>query len=512
MPDISFLQIGTTTFSTTKEADDLGKKFEQLLGAQTRYLPARLAITRSLADSTTPPSIEGQELCKIIKGNQLFGGEPFAWVALIAQHRQAPFGQMKELQQSIGEHWHRGMKLLWSDWISLGEDFDAFLVFLATRAGVQEGAASRYSSTAAVSTENLRNGPIVVRIGDPGTDISTGKPVDWTCNAPGYSPHLALMGGTGSGKTHLGLNLLRQVKKQANCPIIFFDIAKGDIALKQELISPLGLEHIEVPRSPVPLNFLVSQSASVRDRNDLAVSFRDSFEKISRLGANQKDILRQAVTAALGEEGPTSFERIKEFVERECESRQEAGGTLLSVLNDLTAGHPLFVPQYNVQEFFSRSWLIDLHNCSDTNQKLVVFLILDAAKRYFMSLPDAPTDAEGNRSFRCIIAIDEARRVLGFKHPSLSNLIRLARSKGVGIWLMSQSPDDFDQEEDDFLQNIGIAIALHTNANKPRALRAILGGDANLPGLAAGEAITRIPPKQNYVRVKAWEPPKRAKV
>src|SRR6185437_15558101 len=138
-------------------------------------------------------------------------------------------------------------------------------------------------------------------------------------------------------------------------------------------------------------------------------------------------------------------------------------------------------------------WLIDLHQATETQQKLVVFLVLDAAKRHFMNQQDSPLDDQRHRSYRAIMAIDEARRVLGFKHPSLSDLIRLVRSKGVGIWLMSQSPDDFDKEQDDFLENIGLAVSFRTNATRLKTLRTVLGGDVDLSSLPAGVAVTRLP-------------------
>lgn len=41
--------------------------------------------------------------------------------------------------------------------------------------------------------------------------------------------------------------------------------------------------------------------------------------------------------------------------------------------------------------------------------------------------------------------------------------------------MMSQSPDDFDQEEDNFLENIGLAVSFRTNATKPKILKNDLG-------------------------------------
>lgn len=505
--DLSLVQINNATFHTTREGDELNEKFRMRLGVKYRYAPARLAIARSLSDPGPPPKIEDAERSKVVPGTELFGKDLPAWVALVVQHKGAPLEGIKDLKSLVASHWHRGIHMLWEDWKNQGEDFDQFLSLLASRAGIAEGKSGRFETLVGGGREaSVQTSPVPVRIGDPGTDLATRKPVDWISNAAGYPPHAAVMGGTNSGKTHLALNLLRQIKKQTNCPIIFLDIAKGDIAEKKSLIEPLGFRHVSVPQDSVPLNFLAADNLDADSITQVALSFRDSFERVERIGAVQKDILRDSVVEALRSAPPVTLEDVRDAVQRVCDDRNAKPGTLMSVLNDLCAGRSLFVPEMSPSEFFARSWLVDLHNATETQQRLVVFLILDAAKRYFMSLPDAPTDDAGNRAYRGIIAIDEARRVLGYKHPSLSNLIRLVRSKGVAIWLMSQSPDDFDQEEDNFLENIGAAICFRTNATKVKTLRTVLGGEVDLASLQAGVAITRLPGQKSFVRVQAWEP------
>ena len=401
------------------------------------------------------------------------------------------------------------MQALEADWTNCGINYDEFILRLASRAGLQQGIGILPSDNL-VASQSRQNPvqaiPVRLRIGDPGIDVNTRQPVDWISNATGHAPHVAIMGGTNSGKTHSTLKLLQQLERQAKCPILFFDIAKGDIAQKRELVEPLHLEHIQIPSTPVPLDFLYWDPTSDDTAADVALSFRDTFERVEKLGSNQRDVLREAVTEAHNQGQRVSFQQIRDTVLRLCEERDMQAGRLESVLNDVCAGRPLFTPQMSPAEFFSKPWLIDLHRATETQQRLTVFLILDAAKRYFLHLPDAPVDAYQNRAYRMVIAIDEARRVLGFRHPSLSDLVRLVRSKGVAIWLMSQSPDDFDAEEDNFLENIGLAVSFRTNAVKPKALRAVLGSNVELASLPAGVAVTRLPGERNIARVQAWEP------
>ena len=99
--------------------------------------------------------------------------------------------------------------------------------------------------------------------------------------------------------------------------------------------------------------------------------------------------------------------------------------------------------------------------------------------------------------------VDEAHQILGTKLPSLSRLIRMSRSKGGAIMLVSQSPDDFSGEEDEFLDQMGIVAAFATNAKQGSATR-VLGRGANLTTLQQGQAYVRRRGDLGPKKVKAW--------
>lgn len=75
--------------------------------------------------------------------------------------------------------------------------------------------------------------------------------------------------------------------------------------------------------------------------------------------------------------------------------------------------------------------------------------------------------------------------------------------------LLSQSPDDFAGEEDDFLSQISSIIVFTSSTNSVKDLRAALGrrlapedfSDKNLP---TGVALTKLP-KQELMKVRAWQ-------
>jgi DNA sulfur modification protein DndE len=99
--------------------------------------------------------------------------------------------------------------------------------------------------------------------------------------------------------------------------------------------------------------------------------------------------------------------------------------------------------------------------------------------------------------------VDEAHQILGAKLPSLANLIRMSRSKGGAIMLISQSPDDFSGEDDEFLSEMGLVAAFATNAPPKNATR-ILGKGANLSALQTGQCYAKKRGDQAAKRIKAW--------
>jgi type IV secretory pathway VirB4 component len=83
--------------------------------------------------------------------------------------------------------------------------------------------------------------------------------------------------------------------------------------------------------------------------------------------------------------------------------------------------------------------------------------------QHLNGLVDAETSPDGARGLRILCMIDEAHQILGTRLPSLSRLIRMSRSKGGAVMLVSQSPDDFSGEDDEFLDNMAEAVGLKSN-------------------------------------------------
>jgi len=489
------------------------------LGLHNNYEPARLAIAHSLAlpDAAPPLSADdADDPGKVIRGSTLFSDEELpVWVSLIVEKAGLPFPTVEDIQEQVRRHWHRGILLLQLEWENCSREnaegvYERFILFLAQRAGLP---AHGQSSSASTSDDGLEAPasrvakPITVRLGDPGTDERTGLPATWLLNGKG-SPHVALMGGTGSGKTRLARSILGQIRTQTKVPSIIFDF-KGDLAANASFVNEVGATVLTSPTNPVPLDVLHIPDRSHGEITNGAIRFRDSFVLIpkGRIGPVQSGELRDAAKAAFTKQGkgkPIEISTIRDELLALYATNSRKGNTLTETFHELTQWK-LFEPRMTPADFFRRSWIIDVHAAQESAQRLIVFLVLDALYAHFKSLPDSVIDAQGHRALRLVLVVDEARRVLSYGQPSLISLVRESRSKGMSVFLISQSPEDYDTAEEDFLDQIGLTVCFKANGTSPRVLKACLGQTVDLAGLPDGVAVTRLPGQKGISRVKAWE-------
>jgi hypothetical protein len=481
------------------------------LGLKFRYEPARLAVARSLELDAPPLSLQGEdaeESGKTILGRNLFGDEELGlWVAMIVERAGLTDPTLEAIQEQVRRHWHRGILLLEEEWEHCGGEYERFLLQLAERAGLAQAAGPRPRLDATGSAEPaLGPVPVSLTLGSPGTDVVTHKAVTWLLNGRGGSPHVALMGTLGTGKTRTAAHLLQQVHQRAGCPVILFDMAKGDLTADRALLRAIGARVVVAPKESVPLDVLALPSQDLGEITNAAMRFRESFVCVARSkpGGVQLDYLREAAQRAFYDPLPITINNVSRALQTVYAENRRRPDAVTATFNDLTSWR-LFEPRLPPAEFFAQSWVIDVHEAPETAQRFVVFLILDALYTYTKSLPDSALDDHGHRELRLVLGIDEARKVLGYGQPSLSSLVRESRSKGLSIFLISQSPDDYDQEDDNFLENVGLALCFKTNAVSSRALKAWLGQPVDLGSLPAGVAVSRLPGQAGVTRVQAWQ-------
>ena len=491
-------------FRASLETDSRAGHVKDILGFGSHNIPARLAIARSLAIAEPPPKTSG-ELGRNIKGDSLFGSgaDLAAWVSLlIAKFGSAP-PTLKDFQAFVSAHWTRGMLILSDDLRATGDDSGEFWRRLAESALPRGG---RVAARREGPVTEAQFGAIVVRLGEVGTDVATGEDVLWDINAPGGSPHSAFMGGVGSGKTRTAAYVLRSIAEQCNVPLIAFDF-KGDMSDRNNgLDKAFGAAVVTPPRQAVPLDVFALSGTGPHALVSTAQRLRDSLGNLkqTKFGDQQRRRLYDALETALKQYHPCTLEDVRNtLVDLYAELGIKEDGAV-SALVDLCR-LPLFEAKMSPEEFFSRSWIISLPaDVPDVVRVAVVSLLTDALERYINALPDAPTDEQGNRSMRVMCVIDEAHRILGAKLPGLLNLIRLGRSKGAAVMLISQKPDDFEGEDDDFLSEMGLVTCFGTNA-KETAVKRILGAGASLTSLKKGEAYVKQRGDARAKKVICWK-------
>lgn len=497
--------VSGAAFRSLSETDELSQKVKDRLGFGAFNIPARLAIARSLAISELPPKVEG-EPGRTIKGDVLFGAGPdlASWISLITEH----FGDnlsLKELQGLVQRHWARGMKLVAEELRASDGDVAEFWRRLAESALPQVGGKGR-ARGGDESAPVAADGPLTLRIGEIGTDTASGEEVLWTINAPGGSPHSAFMGGVGSGKTRTAAFVLRTLAKRSEVPLLAFDF-KGDMADKHNALDKaFDAQVLSPPNVPIPLDVFALSDKSKHGIVSTAQRLRDSLSNLkqTKFGDLQKRRLNDALEEALRTRHPCTLDDIKECLENVYAEAGAKEDGAVSTMVDLCR-LPLFEPTLSPEEFFSRSWIVSLPaSVPELVRVSVVALLTDALERYVNSMQDSPTDAEGNRSMRVLCVIDEAHKILDARLPGLSNLIRLGRSKGAAVMLISQKPDDFEGEDDDFLAEMGLLVCFTTNA-KEAAVKRILGAGASLTSLKKGEAFVRARGDSKARKVQAWK-------
>ena len=508
---IEIADLPKATFRTTRTADRICADLTTRLGWRHRNVAARLAVARSLSLPTPPPPLkeeESDDMAIPIRGMQLFGegSDLAAWLALITQSHGDRSMSKRSLQALVTAHWMRGADLLKQDWESSGREMGRFVARLAELSNFPSDVGSDAVRPPAVPAPTV-TGEARLPVGESARDARTDGNVEFALNSAGGSPHMAIMGGVGSGKTRTAVHILKAMRRFGDVPLLAFDF-KGDLA--EGLSAAYAADVLCPPEGSIPLDVLHVGSGDDTAIKTAAARIRDSIASVKsrRPSGVQSEALREAVTATLraGAEGRIiTLAEVARALAVEYEERERGPDELTSTLNELTQ-FPLFAPDRSPADFFSKSWIILLpQDSSEEMRRLIINLTLNALDRWLNALPDAPTNESGVRALRHVTLLDEAHVILRTRLPALANLVRMSRSKGGVVLLASQSPDDFEGAEDGYLDNMGMTLAFNTQA-KPGPTKRIFGSGYSLTGLNVGEALCRIRSEARTRKIIAWEP------
>jgi len=519
--EFNLSRIDKQRYRPASDVEDTLDELRRNLIVGEKFRVGRLAIARSLAEEEPVGFLsKGTEMGTSIEGQTLFGEDSPIWASLVVEACPDLVTSIEQFKGLVEAHWTRGARLLQQDLEAADMKPAKFITTLAAMAKDRIGSpAVLYSDESFEIPQNT--GEIVIRVGELSLNTKGDSPISYVLNGPGISPHIAVLGKTRSGKTRTGIVMAEQIAAQNGLPMLLIDpkgefISKGAFVRKSEWQGRTladrfpGIKAIDVPNQPIPLDFLNrSPRPTPIELAQLAMGFKDSFQKCLRAkGDAALNILRQSVQDLLtNSSAPVSLEHVLDEVQDANQRQGRGTNTIEAKLSEMCALN-LFRPEIAPHRFFSGRWAIGLGDATEESRRLVIFLLLDALAKYLLSLPDSQTDAEGNRAIRHLLVIDEAKEILSYKHGALSNLVRKSAAKGGIVMLLSQSPDDFSGEEDDFLSQIGSLIVFTSSTNSVKDLRAALGrrlapedfSDKNLP---TGVALTKLP-KHDLMKVRAW--------
>ena len=507
---IAIADLPTATFSTTRSADTFCAELTKKLGWRHRYVAARLAIARSLSLPSPPRPLteeEHDDMATPVRGMQLFGegSDLAAWLALLTQGSGERSMSKRYLRTLVTEHWMRGADLLKQDWEYSGRNLTRFVARLAELSNFPNERGTDNGVAPAAMGPTV-TGAVYLSIGEVARDVKTDENVEFALNRAGGSPHMAIMGGVGSGKTRTAVHMLKALRRFGSVPLLAFDF-KGDLA--EGLSTPYTAGVLCPPEESIPLDVLHVSSDDDIAIKTAAARIRDSIASVKsrKPSGVQSEALREAVAATLRTRatGRTiDLGDVAQALVTEYEERERGPDELTSTLNELTQ-FDLFLPDRAPADFFAKSWIVQLpQDSSEEMRRLIINLTLNALDRWLNALPDAPTDDTGVRALRHITLLDEAHVILKSKLPALANLVRMSRSKGGVVLLVSQSPDDFEGAEDGYLDNMGMTLAFNTQA-KPGPTRRIFGSGYSLTSLNVGEALCRIRSEARTRKIVSWE-------
>jgi DNA sulfur modification protein DndE len=303
--------------------------------------------------------------------------------------------------------------------------------------------------------------------------------------------NIAIAGMAGSGKTQLIKDILFQISKNTDNKLkfIFFDYkGEGNIDQLKPFLDSTNCEFIDILKDNFKFNPLASINLDSRQRIFSIKAFVDTIATfVPNIGIKQKHTLQEVITdlfnsLELGtnqennKSSARAYPSIRELF-TSLSDHYEVTGTkpdaLYAAIEDLSSN--LFADEVN--NIFEKSIYLNLPpSLSDTLRQLVVFLLL----RYFNSYFSSTNDVQPNNNIiplRYIIVVDEAHIYLKNRNArkALEELLRLLRSKGVIVVMLTQGVEDYKTKDFDFASQVKLPICLNVQNKDLRLITSFLG-------------------------------------
>jgi DNA sulfur modification protein DndE len=498
--NINYAKFAGKAFKVSKFADDFTDQLKGYLSLDDRASVARLSIGRSLCEDSIPAEIDGEISNREIKGVTLLGDDPLTWVSLVVSHAELVDPTESDITDLIRRHWHRGARLLSKDWKSADKDLVKFLERLAMVAELPFAGASVPVSLG----ESV--GPVKIRLGEIGQIAGSfdNKVAEWVLNGPGTSPHFAIFGKSGSGKTRTAKSIYKQVATKYKIPMIIFD-PKGDLGTDPDFVSETNAEVIRIGQDPIPLNCLEYSGTDNFELLRVRDSFCEAIKLAVNLGQVQTDKLRTITKDCLQSRRNIGTTEVAQAVVDEYRDTSTKSDILLSICNSISE-YKLFSSSMGCNEFFSKTWIISANQASDEQIKLCLLLLLNTLLRWLRAMPDSSM-TDNYRNIRLLLSCDEARIIFDLAESStLEGLVLECRSKGLSCFFLSQSPDHVDRGSDEILSQLSTVASFDADLRREATGKRLFGDTftaARLTRLDTGRCLAKLP-ELGTVVVHAW--------
>lgn len=294
--------------------------------------------------------------------------------------------------------------------------------------------------------------------------------------------NIAIAGMAGSGKTQLIKDVLYQISRNTNSELkfIFFDYkGEGNPEQLQSFLEATNCEFVDIINDGgIEFNPFLSINLDERQRPFSIRAFVDTISTfVPRVGIRQENILISIINDLLDSKNGTypTINELFEELENYYEINNVRQDTLYSIIRDLSTN--IFNCDPNNPNILYNSLYLNLPPAlSDTLRQLVVFLLLRYFNSYFSSTNDCePTDHIF--PLRYVIVIDEAHIYLKNRNArkALEELLRLLRSKGVIIVMLSQGVEDYKTKDFDFASQVKLPICLNVQNKDYKAISNFVG-------------------------------------
>ena len=410
-----------------------------------------------------------------------------AIVQLLAEKRLG----MHEVYEQVAYHIHLGSALL-NDLSSQASDFSELYQTL-----LAEVPLGREVGTYII--DGMTDGS-----DDQGLTLGTDREdsnVLWHLNdtATVENPHACIIGVSGQGKTQFALDLLFQLREQN--PDLTFTVLdyKGDLSEVGSNARRMFEDHLQC-RISVPgvsrIPALPFQRPQSFDREQYALGVTDLIGRFySQLGSQQRLALREALVDVMSEDPGVQSFGFEVLGDRLAESYKEKGRRddgLMEVISRLRVLQ-LFEEtpsEQNTSSLLNGSLLVRLNElAADTLP--AAFLLISRLYDEMRRLPDA-SRMGSIVEMRHVIFIDEAHHYLSQRSSPLARIIREGRSKGVAVFLATQSVSDLAGAAGaDYREFISNSFFFKTNLRSNADIRAMVPS-AGQRIQAVSEAISQL--------------------